>query len=117
MNTPSITRLGLVAFLFLAGCATTDQVVLDSTKRPPTTNVDIYKEGKLPERKFKEIAELSFLGPREDELRAQKRFIGQAKKMGGNGVIFTVAGGSLKGGGTLFQTVAYVFKGKVIVYE
>ena len=51
------------------------------------------------------------------ELRAQKRFIGQAKKFGGNGVIFTITDSGPKGGGTLFQTVAFVFKGKVIVYE
>jgi hypothetical protein len=71
----------------------------------------------MPDRRFKAIAELSFLGPREDEFRAQKRFTKQAKQMGGNGLIFTVTDGSVKGGGTLFQTVAYVFKGKVIVYE
>jgi hypothetical protein len=111
------TLLGLLTVLFITGCATTDEILLDSTKRAPTTSVEIYKDGTMPDRKFKEIAELSFLGPREDELRAQKRFIGQAKKMGGNGVIFTVSNGSLKGGGTLFQTVAYVFKGKVIVFE
>ena len=109
--------LGLVAIVILTGCASTDEIVLDSTKRTPTTAVDVFKDGRVPDRKFKEIAELSFLGPREDELRAQKRFIGQAKEMGGNGLIFTVDGGSVKGGGTLFQTVAYVFKGKIIVYE
>ena len=121
MNTQTMKRfstlLGLLTVLLITGCASTDEIVLDSTKRVPTTSVDVYKDGKMPDRKFKEIAELSFLGPREDELRAQRRFIGQAQKMGGNGVIFTVDGGSLKGGGTLFQTVAYVFKGKVIVYE
>ena len=46
----------------------------------------------------------------------KKRFVAQAKKLG-NGVIFTISDGTLKGGGTLFQTVAYVFKGKVIAYE
>jgi len=44
----------------------------------------------MPDRKFKEIAEVSFLGPLEDQLHAQKRFITQAKQMGGNGVIFLV---------------------------
>ncbi|MDB6026790.1 MAG: hypothetical protein JWM68_3013 [Verrucomicrobiales bacterium] len=121
MNTQTIKRfstlLGLLTVLLITGCASTDEIVLDSTKRASTTSVDIYKDGKLPDRKFKEIAELSFLGPRDAELRAQKRFMGQAQKMGGNGVIFSVDGGSVKGGGTLFQTVAYVFKGKVIVYE
>jgi hypothetical protein len=111
------TMLELVTLLIFTGCASTDEVVLDSTKRPPTTSVVIYKDGKMPDRKFKEIAELSFLGPREDELRAQKRFIGQAKQMGGNGIIFLVEQAGQKGGFTAFQTTAFVFKGKVIVYE
>lgn len=111
------TMFGLVALLIFAGCASTDEVVLDSTKRPPTATIDVYKDGKMPDRKFKEIAELSFLGPRDDELRAEKRFIGQAKKMGGNGIIFVVEQAGQKGGFTVFQTAAFVFKGKVIVYE
>ena len=109
--------IGLATLLLITGCASTDEVISDSTKRAPTTSVEVFKDGNMPNQKFKEIAELSYLGPREDELRAEKRFIGQAKKLGGNGIIFTISNGSLKGGGTLFQTVAYVFKAKVIVYE
>ena len=118
------TLLALSALLLAAGCATTDEVILDSTPRAPTTSVDIYKDGKTPDRKYKEIAELSFLGPREEELRAQKRFIAQAQKMGGNGVLFAVVPAGQKGGGAFgasgggfgFST-AWVFTGKVIVYE
>jgi hypothetical protein len=102
---------------FLSGCATTDKIVLDSAPRPPTTNVDVFKDGTKPTRPFKEIAELSYLGPREDELKALTRFLGEAKKMGGDGVLFYVEYGGVKGGGTLFQSTAYVFKAKVIVYE
>ncbi|MEO7676111.1 MAG: hypothetical protein ABIV39_05025 [Verrucomicrobiota bacterium] len=109
--------LTLPALLMINGCASTDQVILDSTKRAPTTSVDFFKEGKIPDRKFKEIGELSYLGPREDELRAQKRFIAGAQKMGGNGVIFRIEDAGPKGGFTAFQTTAYVFKGKVIVYQ
>ena len=109
--------IGIAALLFITGCASTDALISDSTKRAPTTSVEVFKEEQMPSRKFKEIAELSYLGPREDELRAQKKFMAQAKSLGGNALIFTVSNGSLKGGGTLFQTVAYVFKGKVIVYE
>ena len=86
--------------------------------------MDIYKEGKMPDRKYKEIAELSFLGPREEELRAQKRFVAQARKMGGNGILLGVVPAGQKGGGAFgasgggfgFST-AWVFTGKVIVYE
>jgi len=109
--------LTCVALLWINGCAATGEVILDDTKRVPTTSVDIYKGGKMPDRRFKEIAELSFLGPREDELRAQRRFLGQARKMGGNGLIFYAEDAGRRGGLTVFQITKYVFKGKVIVYE
>lgn len=111
------TLLGLGALLFITGCASTDEMVLDSTKRPVTTSVEIFKDGRVPDRKFKEIAEVSFVGAREDEFKAQRRFIQQAKQMGGNGLIFLIEQSGIKGGGTIFQTTAWLFKGKVIVYE
>jgi hypothetical protein len=107
----------ITSLLLACGCVTADKMVLDSTPRPRTTAVDIYKDGKLPERNFKEIAELSFLGPREEELRAQKRFVRQAQELGGNGILFSIASGGYKGGGTVFQTATWVFRAKVIVYE
>jgi hypothetical protein len=105
------------AVAFLMGCATADQIVLDSSPRTPTTSVDIYKDGQTPEHKYKVIAELSFLGPREEELRAEKRFIGQAEKKGGNGILFDVAPAGEKGGGLGGISIAWVFRGKVIVYQ
>jgi hypothetical protein len=78
----------------------------------------------VPDHQFKEIAELSFLGPREDELRAQKFFMRRAEKLGGNGIIFTVVPAGERGaglfganGGGFGISTAWVFKGKVIVYE
>jgi hypothetical protein len=119
-----INSLALVPLLFMIGCVTADKIVTDTTPRSPTTSVDVYKDGKIPEGKYKEIAELSFLGPREEELRAQKRFIRQAKELGGNGILFTVVPAGQKGGGAFgasgggfgFST-SWVFAGKVIVYE
>jgi len=119
-----ITSLALLPFFFAFGCVTADKIVTDTTPRQPTTSVDVYKDGKMPDRKYKEIAELSFLGPREEELRAQKRFIRQAKELGGNGILFAVVPAGQKGGGLFgasgggfgFST-AWVFTGKVIVYE
>jgi hypothetical protein len=112
--------LALSLLILFAGCVTADKVVLDNTPRPPTTSVDVFKDGKVPDRKYKQIAELSFLGPREEELRAQKRFTGQAEKMGGNGILFDVVMAGQKGGGSMYgfnSSTAWVFKGKVIVYE
>ena len=114
---PSFLIPILSLLLMLCGCASTSEVVLDNTKRPPTTSVEVFKDGKTPDRKFKQIAELSFLGPREDELRAQKRFVRQAQKMGGNAIIFRIENAGQKGSFTVFQTTAYVFKANVIAYE
>src|SRR6267378_3983878 len=107
-NTLIITLLGLVF-----GCASTNKVILDNSQRAPTTSIEVFKDGKAPTRKYKEIAELSFLGPREDELRAQQYFVKQAQKMGGNGLLFHIENAGQKGGFTVWQTTAYVFKGNV----
>jgi hypothetical protein len=39
-----IALLTLPALLLIGGCATTDEVVLDTTKRVPTQTVDIFKD-------------------------------------------------------------------------
>jgi TPR repeat protein len=109
--------LPFVALFLGGGCATTNQIVLDSIKRAPTTSVDVFKNKELPNRSYKIIAELSYLGPREDELKAQTRFMNDAKKMGGNGIIFYEIYGGVKGGGTIFQSTAWIFKAKVFVYD
>lgn len=107
----------LLAALLLSGCVTADQIVLDKTPRTPTTAVDVFKDGNAPDQKCKIIAELTFLGPREDELRAQKRFVNQAEKLGGNGILFNVVPAGEKGGGLGGISTAWLFKGKVIAYE
>jgi hypothetical protein len=118
------TLIGLAALLVITGCASTNEIVSDSTKRTPTTSIDVFKEGRIPDKKFKEVAELSYLGPREDELKAQKFFIRRAESLGGNGIIFSVVLAGSKGGGMFgangggfMNSTAWVFKSKVIVYE
>lgn len=111
-----ITSLVYFLFLLTFGCATADRIVYDNTVRTPTTEVYVYKDGESSNRKFKQIAELSFLGPREEELKAQKRFIRQAQKLGGNAILFSVVDGGSKGAAGAFSN-SWVFKGKVIVYE
>jgi len=108
--------LSIISSALLVGCASTDRIVLDNTKRSPTASVDVFKDGTMPNRENSTIAELSYLGPREEELKALTRFINDSKQLGGNGIIFSVVSAGIKGGGTIFQTSAWVFKGKVIVY-
>lgn len=120
----TLNLLALALTCCALGCVSADKIVNDTTPRPPTTAVDIYKDGKLPEKKFKQIAEVTFLGPRQEELRAQKRFTKQAMELGGNGVIFTVVPAGQKGGGAFgaagggwSTSTTWLFKGQVVVYE
>ena len=119
-----LNSLLFAALVICFGCVSADKIVTDTTPRIPTTAIDVYKDDKVPQRKFTEIAELTFLGPRQEELRAQKRFTKQAKELGGNGIIFSVVLAGPKGGGAFGASggawsvsQSWVFKGKVIVYE
>lgn len=107
--------LGLISLLFAAGCI--DMKVTDGTRRAPTQNVDLFTGGKMPTREFKEIAEMSFHGDRDDEPRARKRFIREAKDLGGNGLIFEIEVLGQPGVSSAPQDTPCLFKGKVIVYK
>jgi hypothetical protein len=107
----------IVALCALVGCATHDKLMLDNTKRNPTTNVEIFKDGEMPKKQYKIIAELSYLGPKEVEYNALKEFVKEAQQMGGNGIVFYTEEAGDKGGGTIFQQHTFMFKAKVLVYE
>lgn len=112
--------LGSVA-AFLIGCATTDRVVLDGVKRAPTRTVEVFKTGEKPTRTYKEIARLSFMGPREDEFKAMRHFVAEGKKLGANAIMLEpTEEGGMRGGfssyGGQFKTT-FVFKAAAIVYE
>jgi len=110
--------------LAAAGCVTEDRVVTDPTPRAPTTAVDVYADGQTPTRSTKVIAELSMLGPREEELKARKRFLSQARAMGGQAILTDVVPAGQRGGmaigpsgGIGGTSAAWVFRAKVLVYE
>lgn len=110
----------LLALIFLAGCASTDELVFDPTPRAPSHRVDVYKDDQKPTDSFKAIADLTFLGPAQDELRAQRYFIERARVLGGSGIICwkEVAGRSGDGFGQSWHSEnKYLYKAKVIVYE
>jgi hypothetical protein len=114
--------VGFIAVLcFLVGCASVDQVVLDSTKRAPTTTADLYEVGKKPSCTFKEIARFSFNGQREDELKATRYFLETSKKLGANGVILLpVEDAGMRGNfsayGGGFKTL-FLFRATAVVYQ
>ena len=107
------------------GCATTDRIVYDQTLRPPTQSVKLYPKGTTPDVKHTRIATLTFLGPPEDEAKAIRYFIKDAKKLGADGVVYLgpempqMKGGLVigRGGGFGSFGAAYIFKADAIVTE
>src|SRR5262245_36822597 len=65
---PNHTMKPITFILGLALLATTGCINMKVTdgSRPPTQHVDLFKNGQIPERKFREIAELSVGGERDN---------------------------------------------------
>jgi type IV pilus biogenesis protein CpaD/CtpE len=107
----------LLAALLVTGCASTDKIILDTTKRKPTTTLQVFKDGEKPAKPFKEIAEQSFLGARQDEFKALRHFIEEAKQMGADAIIFVVPERGNVHGDAFGVSTSFVFKSTAIVYE
>lgn len=123
MNKNSIVLL-LVAGL-LAGCATTNRMGFDETKRSSKASVDIYNIDQMPSKQHKEIAALSFRGPRADQSKAFRYFVMEAKRLGADGIIIYGPGEAYMkgrglfgpGGGLIGFGPDFVFKASAIVYD
>jgi hypothetical protein len=108
----------------IVGCADTHQLVLDSSHRPPTTSVEVFKDGEHPAKASKPIAELSWKGHGSDELKAQQYLMEHAKKLGGNAIAVTreqtgehLSFGIFGGMGGATKDIEYLYKARVLVYE
>jgi len=104
----------LVLTQVITGCTSVERVTYDDIKRSPTARIDVYKGGTTPDRKHKQIADLLLPGHREDAMLRQKQLMNEAKRLGGDGLIFSA---EPTGGANIFGAAGWVFKGKVIVYE
>jgi hypothetical protein len=105
----------IVVLLF--GCASPD-VRYDSTKRAPTTHIDIFRDGAKPDRAFKEISTLVDDAREVEEPQVEANMIKKAKRMGGNAILFqpkTINGSELTGLATWSRT--YLYKARIVVYE
>jgi hypothetical protein len=107
--------------ILLVGCASTDKVMLDTTKRPRTQQVEVIRAGDKPQRTCKPIAEFTFLGLPEEESKAMRQFIAEAKKSGANAILLLpVENAGLRGRfghQSLIGIPHRVFKATAIVYE
>lgn len=74
----------------LSGCTSISHnvSVIDSTKRERTTSIELIPISVLPTRPYKKIALLQYTGPSQVELDAMNYFRDEAKKLGGDAVIF-----------------------------
>jgi len=115
---PVCLLLSLLTLLF--GCKSTDVIKFDETKRPPTASVDIFhfdSDTPTPSKRYKMIAELNFLGPRQDEKKTRRYFIATAKSLGANAVIMQRPEMLGTSGNNMGISTGFYFKAKAVVYE
>ena len=110
-------QLFLLSICLSLGCASTDTIVLDDTKRPATARVDVYRHGDAVIKQHRPVQEYTWFGPAKDEGRASKVFIKRAKKAGADGVIL----GEPENRGMQWSGFGaeqkYTFRAVAIVYE
>lgn len=119
------TLILLALSLLSAGCVNCDKYITNKNLvRPATSSVETFLNGKTPTKPFEQIAVFTWLGPREDEMRATRWFEKQAAKLGADGMLFEwPPHGDQKsmglfgsGGGAWGSSMSYVFKGYAIRY-
>jgi hypothetical protein len=113
--------IGVAIVPLLFGCSSRDDfLVLDNSKRKPTTEIELYTAPGKPDKPFKEIAVFNFEGESKDSLKATKIFISRAKAVGANAIIQEAPEvhrefhqfGAISG-----TTEHYLYKATAIVYQ
>jgi hypothetical protein len=115
----------LLVAVLSAGCVTTSRTGFEETNRSPKKSVVIYNSNQLPAKKHKEIAALSFRGPRADQSKAYRYFVKEAKRLRADGLILYGPGEDYRkgrgilgpGGGLIGFGPDFVFKASAIVYD
>ena len=107
----------LILILFaLVGCESVP-VAFDGVKREAKTQIDVYMNGKKPEKPYKVIAAFAERDGPEREASRQNSFIAQAKKLGADGIIIN----SVDSGGVAYGPFGggskAMFRATAIVYE
>jgi hypothetical protein len=113
-----LTILFAVVLALLVGCANPD-TSQGAVSRPPTTGIDIFRDGKRPTRSYKEIATLTDDAREVEEPTVEAKMIKKAKRMGGSAVIFEpkTESGAEMGLWSVGISKTYVYKARVVVYE
>jgi hypothetical protein len=77
MKNPLISFLASSILLF--GCSSPKEVMYDTSKRAPTTDIEVFREGVKPEKPYKEIGEISFESFGGEDAHAMKELVAKAK--------------------------------------
>lgn len=113
MKKAFLAALSLAALL---GCGT-QELRYDSTKRHPTTAIDVFRDGQKPTKAYKEVGMVTDDGRAVEQPNIESKFIQKAKRMGGNAIIMyppTKSGSELSG----FSLVdTFLYKASVVIYE
>ena len=121
MEHPTMKHVTIAVLLlsaFLVGCVSPRAVMIDDTKRQPTTSIEVFREGNKPNKAYKEIAEISCNTWSGADAQALKALLTKAKKMGANAIITSPSQGT----GYTFNPFGRsgnksVWKAVAVVYE
>ena len=112
--------LELLFVAFLVGCASTDEMKLDTTKREPSQSVEVYHfetDKPLPSKPYKVIATMRFQGALQDGPKSRNYFTNRAKQLGASAVIIERPENGGTQGGPYGSAPSFIYKAKAVVYQ
>lgn len=74
------------SLLWLCGCASTGSST--RTTATPVADVEIFRDGAVPPKPYKEIGKLTDDGKEGEQAEIEAKMIKQAKKMGASAILF-----------------------------
>ncbi len=101
--------------LLITGCIAVSEARYDAVKRKPNPQMEVFSEGKVPSKRYKEIATYSAGGKPFDQSKAHARFISKARSIGADGIILKPT--SMGGNTGPFGVQELSFQGIAFVYE
>lgn len=110
--------LSVVAVTVFSGCKSTSANI---QSKDPVARVpfDVYRDGAKPTRPYKEVGKLADDGKEVEQPEIEAKMIKQAKRMGGQAIIFETPkqSGLEPGFFSWGLKFTYLYKGTVISYE
>jgi len=112
--------IAIALSVILVGCATSEnQVSYDTEKRAASKQLDIFRDGAKPDRKYREIGMLGDEGRRGEQAGIEAKILKKARAMGANAVIFLPLEktGEEVNLGSLGLAETFAYKALAVAYE